>query len=126
MQLHIIPAVIFVTGESSKLYETFTPYLKGCGLVILFLKLIKYFWDMFTARVLHCFRAFADSVDPVERPSLYATLEGVDRLKKKDVGKTCPITPAMLLKFSQTVPISMVGAAMWACVLIIRWLLLEV
>ena len=63
-------------------------------------------------------RAFAKFTDPIEWPSLNANLKGVDRLKKKDVGKKCPITPAMLLKFSHTVPRSPVGTALWACVLI--------
>ena len=71
-------------------------------------------------------RAFAKFADPIEWPSLYATLKGVDRLKKKDVGKKCPITPAMLLKVSLTVPRSPVGTTLWACANYFLWLLSEV
>ena len=64
-------------------------------------------------------RAFAIFADLIEWPSLYATLNGMGRCMQKEVGKKCPITPAMLPAFCKTVLVSPVGTALWACVLII-------
>jgi hypothetical protein len=57
--------------------------------------------------------------DPVEWPSLYATLKGIDRVKKKGDNKKCPITPAMLMKFRDNCGRdTKAGAALFACALV--------
>lgn len=60
---------------------------------------------------------YDDFASPTKWRALYKTLKGIDRTKQSAGNKKQPITPAMLLKFRQTLDLSRPShAAIWACV----------
>ena len=63
-------------------------------------------------------RGFPVFADPLQWPHLYATLKGIDRVKKLGVCKKSPVTPAMLLRFRPLVGGGPEGLALWACMLV--------